>query len=52
MMAAVAMASAERKEDGFGSRFYRQTLTDSEILLDFTSTIFDCETNQVLPEPG
>jgi hypothetical protein len=40
-LAAVSLASVERKEDGFGSRFYRQTLTQFEISLDFTYTIFD-----------
>lgn len=40
-VAAVALASAERKEDGFGSRYYRQTPSGFEVSLDFTYRIFD-----------
>jgi outer membrane protein TolC len=40
-VASVALASVQRKEDGFGSRFYRQTLADFETSLDFNYTIFD-----------
>lgn len=40
-VAAIALAWVERKEDGFGSRFYRQTPSEFEISLDFTYTVFD-----------
>ena len=40
-LAAVALAGVERKEDGFGSRFYRQTLEASQVSLNLNYTIFD-----------
>jgi outer membrane protein len=40
-IASVALTSLERKETGVGSRFYRQTIADFEISLEFTYTIFD-----------
>ncbi len=40
-LAVFALASAERKEDGFGSRYFRQTPSVLDISLDFTYTIFD-----------
>jgi outer membrane protein len=38
-VAAVALASEQRKMDGFGSQYYRQTVTDLETSLNLTYTI-------------
>lgn len=41
MLAAIASTWIDRKEDGFGSRFYRQTPAGFDTALEFTYTIFD-----------
>ena len=40
-LSAVALSGVNRVEAGSGSRFYRQTMPDSEVELDLNYTIFD-----------
>ncbi len=40
-LAAVALAGADRQEAGLGPRFYRQTIANLQISIDFNYTIFD-----------
>jgi outer membrane protein len=40
-LASIALAGVDRQEAGLGSRFYRQTISDSEVSVNFNYTIFD-----------